>query len=121
MAKDDMQLIVYKVLRYLYDCNRRGKTPTFSDLYAALEMPGVPISYLAQILSNMMDSGYISGCCITATKDATLISVSEDAGITISGTEYLSDNNRMKKAAKVAGRAFEIVLDGVIAAAMSRV
>ena len=49
MAKDDMLLPAYKILRYLYGCNRRGKTPTFSDLYRTLELPGVPVSYLARI------------------------------------------------------------------------
>ena len=121
MAKDDMLLLAYKILRYLYGCNRRGKTPTFSDLYRALELPGVPVSYLARILESLTGSGYISGCSVTVTKDATVITVSENAGLTLDGAAYLTENGRMQQAARAAGRVFEIVLEGVLAAAAAHV
>ena len=120
MEKDDMHLIVYKILRYLYGCNKQGKIPTFSDMFHVLELTRIPKSYLAQILNELADCGYIAGCSVTVTKDGTLITLADDARITMAGADYLNDNSRMKKAADVAGRAFELILEGVIACAMPK-
>lgn len=79
MAKDDMLLLAYKILRY------------------------------------------ISGCGVTVTKGATIVTVSENAGITMDGVAYLNENGRMQQAARAAGRVFEIVLEGVLAAAAAHV
>lgn len=115
MAKDDMHLIIYKILRYLYDCNKKGKTPLFSELFTVAELVTIPSSYLGQIIEELIDCGYINGCTILVTKDATHITLTEKARITIKGVEFLTENSRMKKAAKVAGTAFEIMLEGVLA------
>lgn len=120
MAKDDMHLIIYKILRYLYGCSKRGKIPTFSDMFNVLELTEIPQSYLAQILTEMVDYGYVKGCSIIAAKDATQFYISENACVTISGAEYLNENSRMKKAAQIAGRAFEIILEGIISSAISK-
>ena len=120
VPKDDMHLIIYKILRYLYDCNKHGKIPTFSDMFRVLELAEIPMSYLAQIISEMRNCGFITGCSVIITKDGTQFDLSEKAGVTMSGVEYLNENSRMKKAADIAGRAFEIVLETVIVAAMSK-
>lgn len=120
MAKDDMHLIIYKILRYLYDCNKKGKTPTFSDMFAALELSTMPQSYLAQILMELIDGGYISGCSVIVSKDGIQFNFSDSTMATLSGVDYLAENSRMRKAADVAGRAFEILLDGIISAAMPK-
>ena len=114
MAKDDMHLIIYKILRYLYDCNKKGKTPYFSDMFAAAELTAIPQSYLAQIIEELINCAYIEGCTITKAKDVTQFSLSENARITMRGVEYLTENNRMRKAAEVAGKAFEILLSQFI-------
>lgn len=118
MAKDDMNLIVYKILRYLYDCNRKGKTPTFSDLFNVLEHSTIPQCYLASVLIELVESGYIVGCDVLITKDVTHFALQSDARITLKGVNFLDDNSKMKKAAKVTGTSFEIVLSSVIAVAM---
>lgn len=120
MPKDDMHLIIYKILMYLYECNKNGKVPTFSDMFTVIELPTIPKSYLAQILLELVDRGYINGCFVTATKDGTLISLSDTATVTMEGVDYLRENSRMRKAAKVADRAFEILLSGMISAAMKK-
>ena len=99
MAKDDMNLIIYKILRYLYGCNKSGKTTTFSDMFSALEFGNIPPNYLSQILSELIDAGYIKGVMLTPTKGVTVITVSDNARITLKGVEYLDENSRMKKAA----------------------
>ena len=89
-------------------------------MFSVLELAEIPKSYLAQILTEMVNCGFIAGCSVTVAKDVTQFSLSENARVTISGADYLNENSRMKKAADIAGRAFEIVLEGVIAAAMSK-
>ena len=32
MAKNDMKVIMYKILRYLYECMKTGKTPSLADI-----------------------------------------------------------------------------------------
>lgn len=120
MAKDDMMLIVYKVLRYLYGCNKEGKITTFEDMFNASSLSGMPQSYVAQILKEMVDNGFISGCNFTETKSGTVIMLSDNATVTMRGVEYLDDNSKMRKAAEVTGKAFEIMLSGIISAAVSK-
>lgn len=118
MAKDDMHLIVYKILRYLYGCNKEGKVPTFTDMLKALELPAAPVSYIRQIIDELLKNGYIDGINIIETKDGSYIDVSERAMITIRGVDYLHDNGRLGKAASMAGKAFEILVEAIISAAM---
>lgn len=120
MAANDMEMIVYKILKYLYDCNKKGKVPTFSDMFQMLEVPSIPQSYLGQILSELLDKGYISGCSVTQTKNGIAFQIREEAAITMDGVTYLHDNSVMKKLEKIAGKAFEIVLEATISAAMPR-
>lgn len=117
MPKNDMRLLIYKILRYLYDCNKKGKIPNFSDMFKAGEMAALPQSYVAQILEELIDLGYIQGCTITVCKEATLIDLAADARITMKGVEFLTENSGMKKAAKAA-KEFEVILEGILAAAL---
>ncbi|MDD5986461.1 MAG: hypothetical protein PUC26_01360 [Eubacteriales bacterium] len=34
MAYDDMEVVMYKILRYLYLCNKKEKYPEFTDYCA---------------------------------------------------------------------------------------
>ena len=120
MAQNDMEVIVYKILRYLYACNKEGKIPTFSDMFNTLELSGVSQSYLGQILEEMADKNYIAGCIFRKTKGWAIITFADDARITLDGVSFLNENSRMKKAAEFAGRAFEILLESVISAALSK-
>lgn len=118
MAKDDMHLIAYKILRYLYGCNKEGKVPTFTDMLKVLELPTVPISYIRQILEDLLKNGYIDGIYIIETKGGPYIDVSEKAMVSMKGVDYLHDNGRLGKAASVAGKAFEVLVEAIISAAM---
>lgn len=83
MAQNDMEVIVYKILRYLYACNKEGKTPTFSDMFNILELPGFSQSYLGQILEEMADKNYIAGCIFRKTKGGVLATLDPNAKITL--------------------------------------
>lgn len=118
MAKNDMHLIIFKILKFLYGCNKAGKIPTFTDILKAIELSTIPESYFRQIIEELIKCGYIDGIHIIATKDGGYIDVSENARVTIEGVEYLNDNSLMHKAADVAGKAFEVLIDALASAAM---
>lgn len=120
MAKNEMHLIIYKILKYLYGCNMNGKVPTFTDMIKALELPTAPVSYICQIVEELLKEGYIDGIRTFSSKDGIYIDVSEAAKVTIKGVDYLHDNSSMQKAASVADRAFEILIGAIISAAMPR-
>lgn len=120
MAKDDMMLLAYKVLRYLYACNKSGKVTTFEDMFNAVGMSGIPRSYIAQILREMDKNEFVSGCNFIETKGGTVVTLSDSAGITLKGVEFLESNGRMKKASEAAGKAFEMILEGTVAVAMNK-
>ena len=118
MAKDDMLLIAYKILRYFYECNKAGKAPTFSDMFRVLELPGVSMNYLGRIVTELSQSGYIDGVRVTPTKSGNCIELKEEAGITLKGVDYLNENSVMKKAASFAGKGFEILIEAIISATL---
>lgn len=117
MPKDDMHIIIYKILEYLYGCNKEGKATCFSDIFNLIELPNIPQSYLAQILQELIDNRYIANCSIIKTKDGIVFVLSE-ARITMSGIEYLKENSLMKKAREVLGKAFVILLETIIKGAI---
>ena len=118
MAKNDMRLIIFKILKYLYGCNKAGKIPTFTDMLKVIELPAIPASYFRQIIEELIKCDYIDGIHIIATKNVGYINVSENARVTIEGVEYLQENSTMQKISAVAGKAFEVLIDDLTSAAM---
>lgn len=116
MAIDDMRVIMYKILRYLYDCNKNGRTPRFEDMCHHCKLFRVQHDYWAQIVMELMDLGYIKGFSRIATKDGINIQMQDGARISLAGVEYLEENSTMQKVKDFLGEAFEILLSSVISA-----
>lgn len=115
MAKDDMDVIIYKILRYLYDCMKAGKTPVLEDMCCKCKLFNIPQSYWNQIIYELIKCGYVRGFMYRYTKDGLVITMTDSVAITIDGVHYLEENKRMKKVQKFLGQSFEIVLETVIA------
>lgn len=115
MAQNDMEVIIYKILRYLYDSMKAGKRPREEDFCCSCRMFNIPPVYWNQIIIEMSENGLIKGILITETKDGALIDAS-GARITMAGSQYLKENSGMRKAAAVAGTAFEYILEAIIGA-----
>lgn len=115
MAKDDMEVIIYKILRYLYDAMKAGKQPQEEDIWYNGRLFKIPKSYWIQIIMEMRDNGLIAGERISITKDGPLVDLSE-VRITLAGRQYLEENSRMEAAKRFAGQAFDAVLEAVIKA-----
>ena len=116
MSYDDIEVVMYKILKYLYECMKAGKRPRSEDMCYDCQMFTINEKYWYQIMNELIDNGYIRGFIKIITKDGDIIQMMDNAGITLKGRDYLRDNSAMKAAKDVVGKAFEIVLDGIIKA-----
>lgn len=116
MAKDDMEVIIYKILSYLYECSRNGKVPMFEDMAPTCDMFNIPERYWNQIMEELIDNGYTRGVMEVSSTTGMEIKLTEKAGITIKGAEYLKENSRMRFVAEFLGKGFELLLSSLVAA-----
>lgn len=102
MAKDDYDVIVYKILLYFYGCLKRTIRFERIVFFKAIDKDNLNEEYLTDILLMMQDSGLIRGVeTVNAWgRDSILISDYKDIRITPEGIGYLHDNSRMEKAKK---------------------
>jgi len=96
MAKDDYFVIVYRLLKYLYDCLKRGKPPSPEVLCA--DFFSVNEEYWQFILRTLFEDGYVSGLFINSLlggkPHATRLNQME---ITPKGILYLDENSIFKR------------------------
>ena len=67
MAQNDYFVIVYRVLKYLYDCLKAGNQPEIAYLTASTY--NIPDSYWTYIVISLISEGYIKGIAMTPTKN----------------------------------------------------
>lgn len=94
MARDDYYVVVYRLLKYLYDCLKQGKHITNDKLKELTS--NLNYDYWVYILLNMYEEGFISGVKPVETfsgKDVKII----DLQITPKGIDYLQNNSTMHK------------------------
>lgn len=98
MAQDDMHVIMYKVLTYLYECMKRGKDPDKEMLqsYGPL-FGGVPERYWTAIWLEMADKGFVMGI-VKSPYDNAVHVVVDSPRVTFEGVEFLNENSMMAKA-----------------------
>lgn len=115
MASNDMELIMYKVLRYLYDCAKNDKTVREADFcYNSRLLKDCPESYWRLVIEELVRLELVKGILVSETKNGTVIDAS-GAKITFKGVQFLKENSRMQEAKRYLGKAFEIVLESIIA------
>lgn len=99
MAKDDYDVIAYKILVYLYGVMKRKITFQEASFNMIVSRAEVSEEYLTDILRLMQDEGLIEG--VTAVRawgnDYILASDISEISITASGVRYLKENSTMKK------------------------
>ena len=101
MAKNDYHVIVYRVLLYLYECLKQGKTPTENKFNEIALNAGIGERYWHYVLRTLHDMQLISGV-IRVDVDGTYerIMKLEQAEITPAGIEYLTENSLLAKVKK---------------------
>lgn len=97
MALDDMHVIIYRLLSYLYKVLKKGEKVDVELLTNKrfLEIE-IPYSYWRKILSELNRLGYIEGISITNERLNSMNKIE----ITLAGVEYLSSNDFLQKVAK---------------------
>lgn len=98
MAHDDMNVVIYKILKYIYTCMKRGEEVEPEKISA--ESLGINESYWAQIINELIENGYVKGLKVINDIGGTMLIKFIDPTITIAGVEYLTQNNFMKKTLK---------------------
>lgn len=98
MAQNDYFVIVYRVLKYLYDCLKKGEKPEAEYLVASTY--NIPENYWIYILLSLINEEYIKGIRVNHTKDGVIFGDLQKAIITPKGIEYLFENSLIEKAKK---------------------
>lgn len=95
MAKDDYFVVVYQLLKYLYEHLKAGTKPDAGQLSA--EYLNIPVNYWVYILKSLSDHGYITELHIIRTKDGVVFSNLSDSMITPGGIQFLFENSLIEK------------------------
>lgn len=114
MSEDDMEIIMYKILKYLYECLKSGRKTSIADVAWECCLFHITRTYWLVIMRELIESGYVSGIQYIAAKDMEQILEVGTFSITKAGREYLSQNGMMQKAKEFLGKPFEILLGAVI-------
>jgi len=97
MAKDDYFVIVYRLLKYLYDCLKRSKTPNMEVLDA--DFFSIKEPYWEYIVRNLYTEGYISGIVLFPVlgRSEKAVKITPDIKITPKGIQYIEENSVFQK------------------------
>jgi hypothetical protein len=120
MAKNDMRIIMYKILKYMYECLNLGKMIDPEDICNNCEMFRIPQTYWTQIMKELIGHKYVSGVYEIKRigTGESGIKFGVNAGITFEGVQFLEENSGMEKVADFLGAPFETILLNIISRIM---
>ena len=120
MAKNDMEVIMYKILRYLYECMKLGVEPELEQFAWNSKLFDIPQSYRCKIIATLVRKGYITGFVVVdKTKDAPMLQTDRPFEITFEGVQFLEENSRMQKAKEYCTETFNVILSALLGAIIS--
>lgn len=114
MSNNDMHVLIYKILNYLYECLKKGIHVDLAEFIRDCNLENVSNQYWQSVIEELLKHGYIKGIIIRGTKTQKVISLKDDFGITLEGVEYLQENSMMGKVKEFLGNSYEIALDATI-------
>lgn len=111
MAKDDYDVIVYRVLVYLYACMKRKIIFEETTFQAAVRKNVESDEYFADILEMMQGEGLIAGLVFVHAWGGVSILANDlcNAKITADGVHYLKENDKMKQIGEVLKGAGDLI------------
>ena len=100
MAKDDYDVIVFKILLYFYGCLKRNIKFDKAVFEKTIGLKDISEDYFNQILKMMKDENLIEDIFFTKAWGNVYIPISDlsDITITADGIHYLKENSAMQKA-----------------------
>lgn len=110
MAQNDMFVIMYKMISYLYECMKGGVSPA-DERWSAREY-SIPDSYWRKIVIELVRHDYVKGVEIDVTTLGTAIRP-VDPYVTMEGVQFAQENSMMAKARSFLQDATGIVLSFV--------
>ena len=117
MAKDDYDVIVYRILVYLYACMKHKIMFENITFEKAVRKNIESDEYVTDILVMMQKEGLITGVIgAGAWGESILVSEYSDLKITVDGIHYLKENSTMKKVGETLKETVDIIakLAGII-------
>lgn len=98
MGADDMHVVMYRILAYLYDCMKKGIEPQESRITPGGDAAGpIPYSYWAEIMAQMSDRGLVTGVSVWS-PDCERQVVLNRTAVTMEGVEFMQENPMMRRA-----------------------
>lgn len=97
MARDDYYVIVAKILRYLYECLKKGIEPDINSIF--LKELGINRNYYDYVVESLLEYGYIHGFIseIVLGNTEVMKKVFYNLQITPDGIAYLKENSLIGK------------------------
>ena len=95
MASDDMHVVMYKILAYLYACMKDDATPDKS-MYSHKAL-GVNEGYWNSIMAELSRRKLVKGIDAKPMMDKDYVTI-VNPRITMEGVEFLMENSMMRKA-----------------------
>lgn len=121
MAKDDYEVVMYKILKYLYECMKNDREAELEHFAWNSKMFDIPQNYWCEIIASLVKRGYIEGFeIIDKTKDAPQIQTDRPFKITYEGVEFLEESSGMQKAKDFCSEKFNVILSAVIGVIIQR-
>ena len=120
MAKDDYDVIVFKILVYLYAVTK-GKEIFIQQKYdKAIDRKNINEEYLLRVYQMMSDEGLIKNAKFTSAWGGDLIPLfaESDLMITAKGIHYLEENDKMKKVAGYLAEKADTIVNLLITAGL---
>lgn len=111
MAKDDYEVIVYRVLVYLYACMKREIMYEEATFQASVRKNVDSDEYFADVLQMIQTEGLIEGLVFVGAWGGDIIMANsfQDAKITPQGIRYLKENAKMKQIGNVLKESVDII------------
>lgn len=98
MAQDDMFVVMYKILAYLYACMKSGEAPRRSMLAHDGDLLNIEYRYWAHVLKELSDHGYVDGVSVRGTGGGEPLVRLYRPTVTMEGVEFLQENSAMRRA-----------------------
>ena len=113
MAKNDMEVIMYKILRYLYECMKTGKPPELTDIMWSCKLFDIPRAYWLAIMRELIEDEYVGGLRFVSAKDMEQVLQVGDIRITKKGRDFFRDESVVSKIKPVLGAGFEAIVTAI--------
>ena len=123
MAKDDYDVIVFKILTYMYAVAKGKVVFSPMEYHHAIGSKNINEDYLFRVYKMMSDEGLIEKLAFTKPWGGTLIPLFDEneIAITAKGIHYLEENDKMNKVGQFLKEKADTIVNLVIAIGLEHI